>query len=102
MLHTIAFIVSALGIYAMYFHKEIGKSPEAKFYEYHLYSIHSWAGILAAVMFAVQWLSAIVTFMIPCMRNIGLPLGKMFSLHTAIVSTIALISGVNEHAVKAL
>ncbi|XP_025204797.1 cytochrome b ascorbate-dependent protein 3-like [Melanaphis sacchari] len=102
MLHTFAYLVSALGLCAMYVHKEAGKPEGSAFYEGHLYSIHSWTGILAAAMFTVQWLTAGATFMMPCLHSIGLPLGKMFSLYTTIMSTIALIAGLNQHAIKTL
>ncbi|MCP6484426.1 hypothetical protein NL492_26820, partial [Klebsiella pneumoniae] len=83
MLHTFAFVISALGLCAMYVHKNIEvRPPGTKFYQGHVYSIHSWTGMLAAAMFTVQWLSAVVTFMMPCVHNLGLPLGKMFSLYT--------------------
>lgn len=102
MLHTFAYLVSALGLCAMYVHKETNKPEGSAFYEGHLYSVHSWAGVLAAALFTVQWLSAAATFMMPCLHSIGLPLGKMFSLYTTIVSTICLIAGVNQHAMKTL
>ncbi|XP_026816479.1 cytochrome b ascorbate-dependent protein 3-like [Rhopalosiphum maidis] len=102
MLHTFAYLVSALGLCAMYVHKETGKPVGSAFYEGHLYSIHSWTGVLAAAMFTVQWLTAAVTFMMPCLHSIGLPLGKIFSLYTTIVSTICLVAGVNHHAMKTL
>ncbi|XP_015369074.1 PREDICTED: cytochrome b ascorbate-dependent protein 3-like [Diuraphis noxia] len=102
MLHTFAYLVSALGLCAMFVHKETGKPEGSPFYEYHLYSVHSWTGVLAATLFTVQWLSAAATFIMPCLRSIGLPLGKMFSLYTTILSTICLISGVNQHALKTL
>ncbi|KAF0768918.1 cytochrome b ascorbate-dependent protein 3-like, partial [Aphis craccivora] len=102
MLHTFAYLVSALGLCAMYVHKETGKPEGSAFYEGHLYSIHSWAGVFAAAMFTIQWLTAAATFIMPCLLKIGLPLGKMFSLYTTIVSTIAVISGVNQHAMKTL
>ncbi|KAL4120109.1 hypothetical protein QTP88_012843 [Uroleucon formosanum] len=102
MLHTFAYLVSVLGLCAMYVHKEIGKPEGSAFYEGHLYSIHSWTGVLAAALFTVQWLSAGATFMMPCLHSMGLPLGKMFSLYTTLVSTICLIAGVNQHAIKTL
>lgn len=102
MLHTFAYLVSALGLCAMYVHKETGKPEGSPLYQYHLYSIHSWAGVLAAALFTLQWLSATATFIMPCLRSIGLPLGKMFSLYTTILSTISLISGVNQHFLKML
>lgn len=102
MLHTFAYVVSALGLCAIYLHKEIGKPHGRKFYAGHLYSIHSWAGVFAAALFTIQWLGAVFTFVMPCLHNVGLPLGKMFSLYTVLVSSIALISGVNEHAVHKL
>ncbi|CAH1720986.1 lysosomal membrane ascorbate-dependent ferrireductase CYB561A3-like [Aphis gossypii] len=100
MLHTFAYLVSALGLCAMYVHKETGKPEGSAFYEGHLYSIHAWTGVLAAAMFTIQWLTAAATFIMPCLLKIGLPLGKMFSLYTTIVSTISLISGVNQNAMK--
>lgn len=102
MLHTFAYLVSALGLCAMYVHKETGKPEGSAYYDGHLYSIHSWAGVLAAAMFTIQWLTAAATFIMPCLLKIGLPLGKMFSLYTTIVSTISVISGVNQHAMKTL
>lgn len=102
MLHTFAFVVSALGLYAMYLHKEIGKPKGSAFYFGHLFSLHGWAGALAAVLFAAQWLSAVAAFAMPCLHVAGLPLGKMFSLYTVLVSSIALITGINQHAVHAL
>lgn len=102
MLHTFAYVVSALGLYIMYMNKEMCKPTGSKFYEGHLYTIHSWTGIFAAMLFTVQWLSAVATFMMPCLHSIGIPLGKMFSLHTSLVSTITIISGINEHAIKSL
>lgn len=102
MLHTFAYLVSALGLFAMYTHKNMYKPVGSKFYVGHLYSIHAWTGVFAAALFTFQWLTAIVTFVMPCLHNLGLPLGKMFSLYTVLVSSISLITGVNVYAVKNL
>jgi hypothetical protein len=86
----------------MYVHKETGKPRHRKFYEGHVFSIHSWTGVFAAALFTVQWLSAVLAFMMPCLHNLGLPFGKIFSLYTVLVSTICLIAGTNHHALYSL
>ncbi|VVC32415.1 Hypothetical protein CINCED_3A003785 [Cinara cedri] len=102
MLHTFAFAVSALALYAIYANKETNKPKDSKFYQGHLYSVHSWVGLCAALMFTVQWLSTVAAFVMPCLRNAGLPPGRTFSLYTVFVSSVALVTGINGHAIKLL
>lgn len=102
MLHTFAFIVWALGLYALYVSKEMNKPIGSKFYVVHLYSIDIWAFVVAAVLFALQWLTAIFAYMLPFLRKVGLPLGRMFSLYTALAISIALIAEANQQAMQLL
>lgn len=103
MLHTLAYAVSASGLYAVYANKETNKHKTAKFYEGHLYSMHGWVGVCAASMFTAQWLSAVAAFAVPrCLWRAGPSPGRVFSLYTVFVSSVAILTGVNQHAVKSL
>lgn len=102
MLHTFALIVWALGLYALYVSKELSKPIGSKFYVVHLYTIDTWAYVVAAVLFALQWLTAVFAYMLPFLRKVGLPLGRMFSLYTALAISIALIAEANQQAVQLL
>uniref|UniRef100_A0A671X6K5 Lysosomal membrane ascorbate-dependent ferrireductase CYB561A3 n=1 Tax=Sparus aurata TaxID=8175 RepID=A0A671X6K5_SPAAU len=55
----LALVLSVLGLCAVFdFHRFIHVP--------HLYSIHSWVGISAVVLFAVQWALGLAGFLLPC------------------------------------
>ncbi|XP_050434818.1 lysosomal membrane ascorbate-dependent ferrireductase CYB561A3-like [Adelges cooleyi] len=106
MLHTFALLVSALSVFLMVVRREMGKSNNSLDLKSmlfgHLYSLHSWIGATTMLFFTLQWLTAVITFAMPCFHRIGLPLGKQFSMYTIVIATSAILTGVNEHAVYSL
>ncbi|KER27884.1 hypothetical protein T265_05165, partial [Opisthorchis viverrini] len=57
-LHILAFLFAAVGIKAVFqMHNDLGIP--------NMYSLHSWLGIAAVVLFGVQWLAGLIAFLVP-------------------------------------
>ncbi|KAM0930596.1 hypothetical protein ACQ4PT_000857 [Festuca glaucescens] len=57
-LHTVALFLGSFGVYAAFkFHNESGID--------NLYSLHSWVGLGAIILYGLQWVSGFVTFFFP-------------------------------------
>lgn len=66
----------------------------------HLYSLHSWIGITAAVLFVFQWAIGVAVFILPCspptLRQLVKPAHAWMGGAILILSIAACISGINE------
>lgn len=57
-LHLVAFLTGVIGIYAVFkFHEEL-KIP-------HLYTLHSWLGIITIFLYGFQWICSFFVFALP-------------------------------------
>uniref|UniRef100_UPI0037E858B4 lysosomal membrane ascorbate-dependent ferrireductase CYB561A3 isoform X1 n=2 Tax=Semicossyphus pulcher TaxID=241346 RepID=UPI0037E858B4 len=66
----------------------------------NLYSLHSWIGIAATALFAIQWVVGIAGFLLPCsptsLRKLLKPVHVWMGGSILILSIAACISGINE------
>ncbi|XP_041792958.1 cytochrome b ascorbate-dependent protein 3 isoform X2 [Chelmon rostratus] len=66
----------------------------------NLYSLHSWIGIAATALFAMQWLVGMAGFLLPCsptsLRKLLKPVHVWFGGSILSLSIVACISGINE------
>lgn len=58
MLHGIALLLGAVGIYAVFKYHNESKIP-------NLYSLHSWVGLGTFILYGIQWIIGFVTFFFP-------------------------------------
>ncbi|XP_041644091.1 cytochrome b ascorbate-dependent protein 3 isoform X2 [Cheilinus undulatus] len=66
----------------------------------NLYSLHSWIGIVAAALFAIQWVAGMAGFFLPCspisLRKLLKPIHVWMGVCILVLSIAACISGINE------
>lgn len=66
----------------------------------NLYSLHSWIGIAAVALFALQWVFGFAGFLLPCspvwLRKLLKPIHVWLGGSILLLSTAACISGINE------
>lgn len=66
----------------------------------NLYSLHSWIGIAAVALFAVQWVGGMAGFLLPCspvsLRKLLKPIHVWMGGSILALSIAACISGINE------
>lgn len=61
-LHILAFVFAIVGLRAIFkFHENNNIT--------NMYSLHSWLGIVAVVLFGVQWLVGLIAFLVPQVRQ---------------------------------
>ncbi|KAJ6804609.1 putative ascorbate-specific transmembrane electron transporter 1 [Iris pallida] len=82
-LHAIASVLGAVGIYAAFkFHNESGIA--------NLYSLHSWVGLGTICLYGIQWIFGFVTFYFPgaalTLRRDALPWHVLFGLFVYILA----------------
>ncbi|CAH8511418.1 unnamed protein product [Heterobilharzia americana] len=92
-LHILAFLFGVLGIKAVFdFHNAL-LIP-------NMYSLHSWLGITAIVMFGLQWVGGLITFLVPQTPQIAR--SQLLPIHVTLGSFLYLlvigvcISGITE------
>ncbi|XP_068645883.1 probable ascorbate-specific transmembrane electron transporter 1 [Aristolochia californica] len=76
-LHTIALVLGAVGIYAVFkYHDEIGIA--------NLYSLHSWFGLGTICLYSIQWIFGFIVFFFPggtpSLQSGALPWHRVFGL----------------------
>ncbi|XP_029961186.1 lysosomal membrane ascorbate-dependent ferrireductase CYB561A3 isoform X2 [Salarias fasciatus] len=89
----LALILSIVGLCAVFDFHNTNKIA-------NLYSLHSWIGIVAAVLFAFQWAAGAAGFFLPCsppaLRRLLKPAHVWLGGAILILSIAACISGINE------
>nr|XP_046242152.1 lysosomal membrane ascorbate-dependent ferrireductase CYB561A3 isoform X2 [Scatophagus argus] len=72
----------------------------------NLYSLHSWIGITATALFAIQWVVGLTSFLLPCsptsLRKLLKPIHVWFGGSILTLSIVACISGINEKLIFSL
>lgn len=84
-LHAIAVVLGAVGVYAAFkFHNESGIA--------NLYSLHSWLGLGTICLYGLQWIVGFVTFFFPgaapALRRDALPWHALFGLFVYILAVV--------------
>ncbi|XP_003465927.2 lysosomal membrane ascorbate-dependent ferrireductase CYB561A3 isoform X4 [Cavia porcellus] len=92
-LHLVAFVFTMVGLVAVFgYHSHTGVA--------HLYSLHSWLGLAAVILFACQWSLGFAIFLLPWaplwLRSLLKPLHVFFGAAILSLSVAAVISGINE------
>ncbi|KFM71715.1 Cytochrome b561, partial [Stegodyphus mimosarum] len=100
-LHTLAFIFAVVALKAVFDSHNLPAKPLA-----NLYSLHSWLGITAVVLFAMQYFCGFVAFLYPGLTKIWrgkyLPLHVFFGLAIFIMCVAAALMGITEKLIFSL
>ncbi|XP_008275175.1 lysosomal membrane ascorbate-dependent ferrireductase CYB561A3 isoform X2 [Stegastes partitus] len=92
-LMLLALILSIVGLCAVFDFHNANKTP-------NLYSLHSWIGIAATALFAIQWVAGLAVFLLPCspisLRILLKPVHVWMGGSILSLSIAACISGINE------
>ncbi|XP_066996757.1 transmembrane ascorbate-dependent reductase CYB561 [Anabrus simplex] len=96
-IHVIAFILSVIGLQAVFDSHNLATPPTP-----NLYTLHSWIGLVAVILFCCQWMSGLVTFLFPGLkpglRAVYLPVHVFFGLMGFVCSLVAALLGLLEKA----
>ncbi|XP_076054628.1 transmembrane ascorbate-dependent reductase CYB561 isoform X4 [Oratosquilla oratoria] len=96
-----ALIVSSVGLKAVFDSHNL-KDPPAP----NMYSLHSWIGLSAVILFCCQWVMGLVTFLIPGLRSslraAYLPVHRFFGLAIFVTALAAALTGLTEKALWSL
>ncbi|XP_054716494.1 transmembrane ascorbate-dependent reductase CYB561-like isoform X2 [Uloborus diversus] len=100
-LHTLAFIFAIVALKAAFDSHNLAKVPIP-----NLYSVHSWLGITAVVLFAMQYLFGFVAFLFPGLTKIWrakyLPVHVFFGLFIFVMCVAAALMGITEKLIFSL
>ncbi|XP_028989483.1 lysosomal membrane ascorbate-dependent ferrireductase CYB561A3 isoform X3 [Betta splendens] len=92
-LMLIALVLSVVGLCAVFDYHNAKNIP-------NVYSLHSWIGIVATALFAMQWAFGATAFLLPCsplsLRKLLKPVHVWFGGSVVFLSIAACISGINE------
>ncbi|XP_019662523.1 cytochrome b ascorbate-dependent protein 3 isoform X3 [Ailuropoda melanoleuca] len=92
-LHLLAFILTVLGLVAVF---QLHRRSKIT----NLYSLHSWLGIVTVFLFACQWFLGFVVFLLPWasvwLRSLLKPIHLFFGAIILSLSIASVISGINE------
>ncbi|XP_054466384.1 lysosomal membrane ascorbate-dependent ferrireductase CYB561A3 isoform X2 [Anoplopoma fimbria] len=92
-LMLLALILSIVGLCAVFGFHNANNTP-------NLYSLHSWIGIAATALFAIQWVAGMAGFLLPCspmsLRVLLKPVHVWMGGTILWLSIAACISGINE------
>ncbi|KAM9857767.1 lysosomal membrane ascorbate-dependent ferrireductase CYB561A3 isoform 2-T2 [Aulostomus maculatus] len=92
-LMLLALILSIIGLCAVFGNHNANNIP-------NLYSLHSWIGIAATALFAIQWVMGVTGFLLPCsplsLRQLLKPLHVWMGGVILSLTIAACISGINE------
>ncbi|XP_005408218.1 PREDICTED: cytochrome b ascorbate-dependent protein 3 [Chinchilla lanigera] len=92
-LHLVAFVFAVVGLVAVFRYHSHSKVA-------HLYSLHSWLGLAAVILFACQWFLGFAVFLLPWaplwLRSLLKPLHVFFGAAILALSMASVISGINE------
>ncbi|XP_007106274.1 lysosomal membrane ascorbate-dependent ferrireductase CYB561A3 isoform X2 [Physeter macrocephalus] len=92
-MHLLAFILTVLGLHAVFDFHNHRKIP-------NLYSLHSWLGITTVFLFACQWFLGFAVFLLPWasvrLRSLLKPIHVFFGAAILSLAIASVISGINE------
>lgn len=96
-IHVIAFLLTVIALQAVFDSHNLNKPPIA-----NLYTLHSWIGLIAVILFSCQWISGLVTFLYPGLKQglrvVYLPVHIFFGVLGFVCSVIAALLGLLEKA----
>ncbi|XP_061622733.1 lysosomal membrane ascorbate-dependent ferrireductase CYB561A3 isoform X1 [Phyllopteryx taeniolatus] len=92
-LMLLALMLSVIGLCAVFGNHNASNIP-------NLYSLHSWIGIITAILFATQWAAGVAVFLLPCspgsLRKLLKPQHVWMGGSLLTLGIAACISGINE------
>ncbi|VDP67664.1 unnamed protein product [Echinostoma caproni] len=92
-LHILAFLFAVVAVKAVFEFHDSRRIP-------NLYSLHSWIGLVALVLFGVQWVCGLITFLVPQIpqrpRATYLPVHVSFGTGLFVLMIGVCISGITE------
>lgn len=98
-LHLVAFVLTVLGLVAVFCFHNTGKIA-------NLYSLHSWLGITTVFLFACQWCLGFSVFLLPWasvwLRTLLKPIHVFFGASILSLAIASVISGINEKLIFSL
>ncbi|XP_048102421.1 transmembrane ascorbate-dependent reductase CYB561 isoform X1 [Alosa alosa] len=98
-LHFLVLFISIIGIVAVFQYHDANNIP-------HMYSLHSWCGMLTFVLFIAQWLLGFCFFLFPWtttwLRSLYLPLHVFFGLSLFGLAVATCLLGIMEKLLFAI
>ncbi|KAJ8910082.1 hypothetical protein NQ315_010872 [Exocentrus adspersus] len=100
-LHCLAFILSVIGLKAVFDSHNLPPKPMA-----NLYSLHSWIGLITVIIFAAQFLFGFISFLFPglskSVRQAFLPVHTAIGTGGFILAIITTMTGLTEKVIWTL
>ncbi|XP_050316124.1 putative transmembrane ascorbate-dependent reductase CYB561 homolog isoform X2 [Anthonomus grandis grandis] len=100
-IHLLAFILSVIGLKAVFDSHNLATPPIP-----NLYSLHSWIGLLTVIIYTIQFLAGFISFLYPglssSMRKTMMPVHIVFGTITFIMGLISVMTGLTEKALFTL
>ncbi|XP_076255985.1 lysosomal membrane ascorbate-dependent ferrireductase CYB561A3-like isoform X2 [Rhynchophorus ferrugineus] len=100
-LHLLAFIMSVIGLKAVFDSHNLSKEPIA-----NLYTIHSWLGLLTVIIFSMQFLSGFISFLYPglspTLRKTLMPIHVIIGTSAFVMGLISSLTGLTEKVIWTL
>lgn len=99
-IQVLVVVFAIVALKAVYNAREASKTP------IHLYSIHSWVGFGAVILFGLQWICGFISFLFPKLndniRRMYLPHHKFWGLVIFGMVVMAALMGLNQKAFSSL
>uniref|UniRef100_A0A1A9V910 Cytochrome b561 domain-containing protein n=1 Tax=Glossina austeni TaxID=7395 RepID=A0A1A9V910_GLOAU len=97
-IHVVAFVLTVLALVAVFDSHNLAPKPIA-----NMYSLHSWLGLAAVIMFCLQYVAGFAAFLAPgakqSVRAALLPIHVYFGLFGFILAIAAALMGITEKAI---
>ncbi|KAJ8957868.1 hypothetical protein NQ318_001864 [Aromia moschata] len=100
-LHGSAFVLSVVGLKAVFDSHNLAKKPIP-----NLYTLHSWIGLITIIIFAAQFLSGFISFLYPglskTMRQTLMPVHTAFGIGGFVLAVTTTMTGLTEKVIWTL
>jgi cytochrome b-561 len=100
-IHALSFFFTVYGLVAAFSSHNYAKPPIP-----NLYSLHSWVGIIAVVLFACQYVAGFVSYLFPMVKDhlrvLYMPIHIFFGLLGFVMAIATCLLGISEKAFFAM
>ncbi|XP_062550116.1 transmembrane ascorbate-dependent reductase CYB561-like [Armigeres subalbatus] len=100
-IHAVAFVCTVIALVAVFESKDYAANPRP-----HMYSLHSWLGMAAVVLFGLQYVVGFVAYLFPgvrvSLRSTLMPTHIFFGVLGFVLSIIAALTGFMAKAIFAV